>query len=234
MKIGIMQPYLFPYIGYWQLIHAVDAFVVYDDVNYKRGWINRNNILLNGERRLFTIKLEGASQCRLINDIAILDTFSGFVKTLRQYYNKTPFFREVMDLLNKIIMFDKSNLAAFIAGSISIIAEYMEIDTKLLMSSDIEKNNSLKGQAKIIDICNILRATEYINAIGGVELYNAAAFKENGVKLKFLKTNFVPYEQFKNEFIPGLSIIDVMMFNSKEKIRDMLKNYELFAPSTQS
>ena len=235
MKLAIMQPYLFSYIGYWQLIHAVDAFVVYDDVTFiKGGWINRNNILLKGERRLFTIKLDGASSYRLIKDIAISDKFTDFTKTLPQYYSKAPFFKDVMDLIDRIIMFDKLNLAAFIANSILIIAEYIGIYTKFLMSSDIEKDNSLKGQAKVIEICRILGATEYINAIGGVELYSAAAFAEYGIELKFLKTNFVPYKQFENEFIPGLSIIDIMMFNSKEKILDMLNNYELITPSTQS
>jgi len=232
MKLAIMQPYLFPYIGYWQLLHAVDTFAIYDDVTYiKGGWINRNNILLNGERWCFTIKLDGASSYKLIKDIAILDTFSSFRKTLSENYSKAPFFKEIVDLVNRIIECDKTNLATFIKNSISLIAKYIGINTSLLLSSDLEKNNSLKGQAKVIDICRVLRATEYINAIGGLELYNAAAFTENGIELKFLQTNFVPYKQFKNEFIPGLSIIDIMMFNHKEKITDMLNNYELIIPS---
>ena len=227
MKLAIMQPYLFPYIGYWQLIQAVDTFVVFDDVNYiNRGWINRNNILIGGKSRLFTIALGGASQNRLINDIAILDTFSDFVKTLRQNYSKAPFFGDVMGLVERAIAFDKANLAAFIANSISIICDYIGIGTRLLMSSDIEKDNSLKGQAKVIEICRLLGATEYINSIGGTELYDASVFAENGIELKFLKTEFATYRQFKNEFVPGLSIIDVMMFNAKEEVKEMLDDYE--------
>ena len=228
MKIAIMQPYLFPYIGYWQLLHAADVFVVYDDVTYiKGGWINRNNILMGGQRRLFTIKLDGASSYRLIKDIAILDTFSDFVKTLRQNYSKAPFFKDVMDLVERLIDFEKTSLSAFIANSISTICDYLGIGVKLLTSSDIEKDNSLKGQAKVIEICRILGAGEYINAIGGTELYDASTFAENHIELKFLKTNFVPYKQYKNEFIPGLSILDVMMFCSVDEIRDMLDDYEL-------
>ena len=228
MKLAIMQPYLFPYIGYWQLLNAADAFVVYDDVTYiKGGWINRNNILMGGQRRLFTIKLDGASSYKLIKDIAILDTFSDFVKTLRQNYSKAPFFGDVMNLVEMVIAFDKSNLADFIANSISIISDYLGIGTKLLMSSDIEKDNSLKGQAKVIEICRLLGATEYINSIGGTELYDASVFAENGIELKFIKSDFVPYKQFKNEFVPGLSIIDVMMFNTRAAIQEMLCNYEI-------
>ena len=231
MKLAIMQPYFLPYIGYWQLIHAVDIFVVYDDVTYiKSGWINRNNILMDGKRRLFTIKLAGASSFRLIKDIAIFDTFSNFIKTMRQNYSKAPFFKDFMDLADRIVTFDKSNLAAFIANSILIIGDYLGIDTKLLASSDIEKNNSLKGQAKVVDICRVLGATEYINAIGGVELYDAGAFAENGVELKFLQTSFAPYKQFDNEFVAGLSIIDVMMFNPKDKIREMLNDFTFINP----
>ncbi len=228
MKVGIMQPYLFPYIGYFQLIYLVDKFVLYDDVNYiKKGWINRNNIIINGQKKLFTISLSGASQNKLINEIYIADDFKTFIKTIRINYSKAPFFNETMELIEKILLYENRNLSLFIKNSFEILLEYLNITTELLLSSDIKKNNELKGQQKIMAICKELNTSTYINPIGGMELYKKETFKAKNIKLHFLKTNFTEYKQFKNEFISGLSIIDVMMFNSVEEINDMLENYEL-------
>ncbi|GHU50077.1 hypothetical protein AGMMS49975_00390 [Clostridia bacterium] len=226
MKLAIMQPYFLPYIGYWQLIYAVDKFVVYDDVNYiKSGWINRNNILSNGKKQLFTVKLSGASSFKLINQITVIDDFAKFTRMLQQNYQKAPRFKEVMALVSEILDFNKDNLALFILNSIRIITEYLEIDTELLLSSDLEKDTFLKAQEKVIDICARLKATEYYNAIGGKELYSTKDFRDRGIDLKFLKTNFVPYSQFGKEFVAGLSILDVLMFNEIETIREMLGDY---------
>jgi len=228
MKVGIMQPYLFPYIGYFQLIYLVDKFVLYDDVNYiKKGWINRNNIIINGQKKLFTISLSGASQNKLINEIYIADDFKTFIKTIRINYSKAPFFNETMELIEKILLYENRNLSLFIKNSFEILLEYLNITTELLLSSDIKKNNELKGQQKIMAICKELNTSTYINPIGGMELYKKETFKAKNIKLHLLKTNFTEYKQFKNEFMSGLSIIDVMMFNSVEEINDMLENYEL-------
>jgi predicted small secreted protein len=228
MKLGIMQPYLFPYLGYWQLIKAVDLYVVYDDVTYiKGGWINRNHFLINGEKKLFTIKLKNAGSYKLINEIEILDDFANFTKMLQTNYSKAPYFHKVMELIKNIIVFDRSNLSLFILNSFKIILEYLNIKTNLLLSSSIEKDNSLKGKEKVLAICKHLKAAEYYNAIGGYELYKKEEFKEQGISLFFLKTNITPYTQFKGSFTPGLSIIDVLMFNSPGTINDMLDNFEL-------
>ncbi|GHV57691.1 hypothetical protein AGMMS49579_23930 [Spirochaetia bacterium] len=231
MKLGIMQPYLFPYIGYWQLIKAVDTYVIYDDVSYiVRGWINRNNLLINGEKKLFTISLNGASPNKLINEISIADEFNNFLKMLEHNYSKAPYFEQVMKLIKEIVIYDKSNLALFIANSIKIILAYLYINTKLALSSSLDKDNSLKGRDKILDICKLLDASDYYNAIGGIELYSKEEFMQNNINLYFLKTDFISYKQFRNGFIPGLSIIDVMMFNSPEQINQMLDKYELILP----
>jgi len=228
MRLGIMQPYFMPYNGYWQLIKCVDKYVIYDDVNYiNRGWINRNNILVNGKKQLFSISLNGASQNKLINAISISDDFVKFRKTIAMAYSKAPYYYDISSLINKIIGFPKDNLANFIGNSIELVCDYLDIKTRLIMSSSIEKNNSLKAQDKILDICSILKADTYINAIGGQELYKKEDFAKEGIRLDFIKSKYIEYPQFKNEFVPWLSIIDVMMFNSVGEISFMLDKYDL-------
>jgi len=231
MRLGIMQPYLFPYIGYWQLINAVEKYIIYDDVNYiKGGWINRNRILIAGQPCCFTLKLQKATQNKLINEHTILDDVEHRRKmllTLKHAYTGATYFRTVYPMLEKIILHDQNNLAQFLFFSIKTICEYLGINTEILVSSNIEKDNSLKAQEKVIAICKTMEATNYINAIGGQSLYSCAAFAEENIKLNFLQTKNCSYKQFDNEFVPNLSIIDVMMFNSTQEIRRLLGEYDL-------
>jgi hypothetical protein len=228
MIVGIMQPYLFPYIGYWQLIKVVDAFVIYDDVNFiKQSYINRNNILVNGQKQLFTLELIGASSFKLINEVKVGRNTSKLLKTIQQNYIKAPYYGIVCPVIEDVLTQKEENLAKFIGYSLQKISEYLGINTKFIYSSDIEKDNSLKAQDKVIEICKILKATKYINAIGGQELYSKDIFRQSEIELNFLKTEFKEYKQMKNEFIPYLSIIDVMMYNNKNEIKGMLKRYEL-------
>lgn len=228
MTLGIMQPYFMPYIGYWQLLAAVDTYVIYDDVNYiKKGWINRNNILVNNDKQMFTISLNGASQNKLINEITIADDFTKLRKTIHMAYHKAPYYNDVMALLDKIFSYQSSNLADFIANSIELVCQYLDIQTKIIMSSDIEKDNSLKGQDKILEICKLLNADTYYNAIGGQELYDKNIFEKENINLYFVQSNVVPYPQYENEFISGLSMIDILMFNSIDNMQKMLKHYSL-------
>lgn len=228
MKVGIMQPYFMPYIGYWQLMKTVDKYVIFDDVNFiKRGWVNRNNILNNGQKYMFSIALRAASQNKYFNEIYVLDDFVKFRKTLMACYKKAPYYTSVMPLMDEIFSFEDKCLSHFLRNSFDIVLNYLNIQTTLLYSSDIRKDESKKGQDKILDICSVLGATQYINAIGGQELYEKEKFAENGIKLNFLQTEVVQYKQFENEFVPGLSMIDVLMFNSLEEINRMLDNFEL-------
>jgi len=227
MKVGIMQPYFMPYIGYFQLMKAVDKYVVYDDVNYiNKGWINRNRILIGQEAKLFTIPLAGASQKKRINEIFIADNFVKLQKTLRMNYSKAPFFKDVMHLFDAIFAHPDKQLALFILHSFRVVLEYLDIKTDFILSSCIEKDNSLKGQNKILTICKELEADTYINAIGGQDLYDRNIFNAHGIELKFLRPKPVTYVQFRHEFVPNLSMIDVLMFNSPEKIVKMLDAYE--------
>ena len=237
MKIGIMQPYFLPYIGYWQLLNVVDKYVIYDDVNYiNRGWINRNRILLNSKDKMITLSLKEVSQNKLIKEIELLNNEKErekLLKTISQSYKKAPFYDEVYPLIEEILNYKEINLEKFLENSIKKIIEYLEIDTTILISSEIEKDNMLKGKNKILDICKNLGASEYYNAIGGQELYSYEEFNKESIKLKFLKSGNIEYKQFKNEFIPNLSIIDVMMFNSKEKIKEFLNNYTLIGENNE-
>lgn len=227
-KLAIMQPYLFPYLGYFQVMNAVDEYVIYDDVNFiKGGWINRNSLLVNGKPTLFSAALTQASPHKLINEITIQDDFKKILKTISLAYGRAPYYEPVYELVSRICNFQDKNLAAFITNSFREIAAYLDIATKLIVSSTLDKDNSLRAQDKVIHICERLQATTYINAIGGVELYDKTAFTEHGIELYFLKTNVVTYEQYGKDFVPNLSIIDVLMFNSKESIRQMLEEYVL-------
>ena len=230
MKIGIMQPYFMPYIGYFQLIKAVDKYVIYNDVNYiKRGWVARNNILIDKKKQLFSINLRNASQNKQFTDIQIIDDFTKLTKTLELNYTKAPYFKPTIELLKYIFSFSEKRLDLFLANSIQRIISYLHIDTELILSSDIRKDNMLKGQDKILSICQILKADTYYNAIGGKELYNQKEFADNGISLYFLKTNEgLSYSQFpRMQFIPNLSIIDVLMFNSPKEVNELLLQYQL-------
>lgn len=216
-----------PYIGYWQLINAVDEYIIFDDVNFiKRGWINRNNILLNGQAHMFSISLKESSQNKLINEIEIADDFKKLFKTMEMAYKNAPYKNEILDILNNLFFSNEKNLADFLTNSIITVLEYLDIH-KIFKSSKLNNNKQLHTQDKILDICKICHATEYINAIGGQDLYDKEKFKNNNIDLYFLQPNITPYKQFKNDFIGSLSIIDVLMFNSSIEIKEMLNNFKL-------
>ncbi|HHB51423.1 MAG TPA: hypothetical protein ENK75_00020 [Saprospiraceae bacterium] len=228
MKVGIMQPYFFPYIAYYQLIEEVDTYVIADDLNFiKNGYINKNSILLDGKPFKISLQLRGASQNKHINQIEVGENGSSLLSTIRNAYKKAPFFADVYPLLEKILLNNDKNLGTFLGFSIKEIVDYLDIQTEIVYSSEIDKDNSLKFDARIIDICHQLGADHYINAIGGQKLYDKKRFLQNGVKLSFLETEYLEYSQYNNEFLPNLSMIDVMMFNSKEEINGMLKKYHI-------
>lgn len=231
MKLAVMQPYLFPYIGYFQLMNAADRFVIYDDVNFiKKGWINRNNILVNGKANLFTVPLKNASQNKLINELEISEISEwkkDLLKTIELSYRKAPCFEEVFDIIIRIINNDETNISGYIYQSLEKVNSFLNIDTEIVRSSSVYQNRLLKQQKRIIDICKKENAGEYINPIGGLELYSKKLFRENEIDLYFIKSNEIVYRQFNNEFSGSLSIIDVMMFNPKDQINDFLNDYEL-------
>lgn len=231
MKLGIMQPYFLPYIGYWQLIFAVDKFVIYDDVNFiKGGWINRNRLLENGNAAYFNVNMQGASPNKLICDIdKMCDEIKDakLLKRIMACYKAAPYFEQVYPMMEKIIMCKEQNLSKYLASSIKEVCNYLQIDTTIVMSSDVDKDCSLRAQDKVIDICKRLGADSYYNAIGGQSLYDKETFQKEGIELRFIETENIVYAQYGNEFVPFLSIMDVLMFNGVDKVKEYLAMYKL-------
>lgn len=232
MTLAIMQPYFFPYIGYWQLINAVDTFVIYDNIQFsKKGWFHRNNILLNGKKTLFSIPLKKDSDSLDVVDRFISDgadkEINKIIRQVENGYKKAPYFKDIFPMIKEIFQNDEKNLFEYIYNSVVKICDYLEIDTKILISSEININHTLKSQDKVMALNKALNATKYINPIGGTELYDFQKFKKENIELCFLESDVPEYKQFADEFTSYLSIIDIMMFNSKDEIKEMLKEYKL-------
>ena len=219
-----------PYIGYWQLLAAVNTYVVYDNIQYtKKGWINRNRILLNGKDEYITIPLRKDSDYLNVDQRYLSDTFDRN-KLLHQIvgaYHKAPYFRTFYPIVEDIINYAGNNLFQYLFHSIQSIKDILQINTNIVISSTIDIDHSLKGKDKVLALCKALKADTYINAIGGQELYDKDEFSQNIVDLHFLQTNKIEYPQFHNPFVPNLSIIDVLMFNSPEQTKELLTQYAL-------
>lgn len=231
MKIAIVQPYFFPYIGYYQLINAVDKFIVYDDVNFmKKRWINRNHILIGGEPRFITVPLKKVSQNKLIKDVEIDNDSKWKQKILRSIelaYKKTPMHDTVFPLIQRVIHSEETHISRLATLSLKTVAEYLGFDTDFVDSSTVYENSPLKAQDRILDICRQESADAYINPIGGTELYSREDFLNNKVRLNFLKPSAIEYPQYHHAFVSPLSIIDVLMFNARERVREFLEQYTL-------
>jgi len=228
MKLAIMQPYFFPYIGYFQLIHAVDAFVVYDDVNFtKGGWINRNFILSQGKRTRIILQSRGASQNLLINQILVGDNQVKLLKSIQQSYVKAPHYNDVMPLIEGVLINGERNLAKYLAHGLRAVCSYLGLTAEWVFSSDLQKDNTLRGQQKVLSICHVMGADHYINLPGGRSLYESTLFEKEGIKLSFIAPKKIEYKQRNKSFEPFLSIIDVMMFNDQEQCSKLLRGYAL-------
>lgn len=232
LKVAIMQPYFLPYIGYWQLINAVDKFVVYDNIEYtKKGWINRNRFLQNGKDELFTLPLKKDSDYLHIRDRHLSENFEAEQKKLlRRFenaYRKAPNYEEGIVLLKDCLLFDENKLFQYIFNSLKTVCTYLDIKTKLIVSSELEMDHSLRKERRVIAICKALEATDYINPIGGMNLYNKQDFTEQSLNLHFQQVKPYSYTQFDDEFVPHLSIVDVVMFNNKVELNNLIQGMEL-------
>ena len=232
MILGMMQPYFYPYLGYWQLMNMVDEYILYDDVNYiKGGWINRNRIKINGADGLFGITVKKASQNKKINELEVCMTPQDREKLINKVkcsYAKAPYSKDVLELFEDTLNYENTNLAEYLAYSNRRIAEFMGITTPIYSATELNLDHTNRAQQRIIDICKLRGATEYVNAIGGKELYTRDNFEDEGIKLKFLRMDSdIVYPQGKGDFIPSLSILDVLMFNSKEEVKELLNRYTI-------
>lgn len=231
MKLAIMQPYFFPYLGYFQLLKAVDKFVVYDDVNFiKQGWINRNFILHDCNPLRVTIPLKQASSFRPIDETQIASFSSWkkkFLQTISQAYGHAPFFKEVYPLVETVIEDDCITIAQLASNSIFAVLEYLELPLEVEPTSRRYMNQHLKGQERVLDICRIECCEKYYNLPGGMDLYEREAFEQAGIDLWFVQPADVSYKQFACKFVPKLSMIDVLMFNDRKTVVSYLDQYEI-------
>ncbi|KHD11749.1 WbqC-like protein [Candidatus Thiomargarita nelsonii] len=232
MKLAIMQPYLFPYLGYFQLISAVDRFVFYDDVNFiKGGWINRNRLFLSGGIRYITIPLSKASPFLKINEVVVQEHNlwrRKMLESVRQSYSKAPYFTSVYNIFREVLFADEKKIATIAKLSVISVSEYLELKVRFVNSSSCYNNSNLTGMERVLDICRLENADDYYNLSGGRLLYDDKIFKLNNINLNFVEPHLKLYAQFSDKFYPGLSIIDVLMFNDVNAVREMLNAEESF------
>jgi len=230
-KVAIMQPYFFPYIGYFQLIAAVDLFIVHDRVKYvKKGWINRNRILRDGTDAVISLPIMHDSDALDIRDRRVATDFDRdhLLNRIRESYRRAPFFAQTMPLVESVIRREESNLFQRLLHGVNAVCAHIGIKTPIVPASSIAIDHSLRSQDKVIALARAVHAGVYINAIGGVELYDSAAFRRAGLELRFLRSQHFEYPQFGKPFVPWLSIIDVLMFNPLSAIQErMVTGYDL-------
>lgn len=232
MILGMNQPYFFPYLGYWQLMNLADLYILYDDVNFiKGGWIHRNKIKINQEGAYFNLKIRKASQNKRINELEISMTKEDYrllLEKIRNAYAKAPYRDQVLGLLQDIFSCGETNLAFFLEYAIKKTAAYMGIETPIYSATRLQLDHTHRGFRRIVDICHQMNCDTYINAIGGKELYTKEEFAEENIKLGFLRMNDdITYEQGKDDFIAGLSIVDVLMYNNQDEVKALLTRYTL-------
>ena len=219
MKIGIMQPYFLPYLGYWQLMYNAETFIIYDDVTYiKQGWINRNKILVNSKPVYLTLQLHQASSFKLIKDTEISINPAKMSKTIYQAYRRSKIFDDIYPVFNEIIYTQTNNLADFVINSISQIQQYLGIKTITLRSSSLPIPKMLKSAERVKFVCKYISdSVVYINSIGGTNLYDREDFKKDGIELRFLRPEIKPENT--------LSILDLMFKYPKETLLNMLTDF---------
>jgi hypothetical protein len=232
MRLAIMQPYFFPYIGYFQLMSAVDHFLIHDDVQWiKGGWINRNRISVHGREQMLTLPVESGGNNGLICHRKLAADFDRqrerMLRLLREAYQRAPQFDSVFSLVHSIMHHVTENACDLIVFSLRQTASYIGIRTSISRSSELAKDETLRAEDRVLELCRLCGAVHYINPIGGVELYSKQRFEEQGIGLSFLQPGITEYRQLRLPFLPALSILDVMMFSSPEQVRAMLAAYEL-------
>jgi len=230
VKLAIMQPYFFPYLGYFQLINCVERFVIYDNIEFtKAGWIRRNRILNHDRDRYIVVPVKKASDYSHVCDLKIAESYDykKMLRIIKAAYERAPYFDDIFALLRNIIPPKNNCLFDYLFSVTKSLCAYHDIQTQFIVSSSININHSLKAQEKVIALCTALAANEYINPISGKPLYDKCSFAESGIELSFHRMADITYNQFKDPFIPNLSIIDVMMFNSRERIKELLNMYTL-------
>lgn len=224
--IGLMQPFFLPYIGYFQLMNAVDFFIVLDNVEYsKKSYVKRNILNLNGKDKLFSIPIKKSKDNSKINELILSEKFRDFkIKFYNQFktnYYYADYYDEAIELLNEIFSTDEIRLSNFLVNQLKVIAKKFEMNTTIATSSDYLKDNYDTKEERIFDICKKLESKIYINAIGGRKLYSKEFFSLQGIDLKFIQKNIV------NKNIGYYSILNDVAIYGIKTLRKKLYDYEL-------
>lgn len=249
MKIAIMQPYFLPYIGAFQMINAVDQYLVYGEVNYRNdGWCHKNRMILKNQGHIFfRVAMNGAGIHKTFNDVLVDPSMKWrdrIAKTYELNYSKTKYYVDVKGLLEMVLYCRCETLTDFNYNSLKVVCDYLGIGAKLTINKPLEliieenlrRNKSLINEnisvdnktRRIIEICNYLNADTYYNPIGGLNLYNKNEFEACGIQLSFLKTSDICYRQDgNNKFVPNLSIIDVISNCGKDGTLRLLNEFTL-------
>jgi hypothetical protein len=225
--MALMQPYFFPYIGYFQLMAACDLFIVADDVQYiEQGWVNRNRILVNAAPAWLTIPVADAAHSVPIGrreyllDHRLTKRIRGRIVGA---YRRAPCIEQAMSVVDEALACSDANVATYNAHVLRTVARYLGITTPVTMASALPVS-SATGATRVLQRCRQVGASSYVNAIGGLQLYTREDFAAEGVSLRFLRPFLPEYAQFGHVFVPALSIIDVMMFNEPASISAMLRH----------
>lgn len=235
MKIAIMQPYFFPYVGYISLIKNTEQFILLDEVQFIRhGWIERNRILKqNGDWLYIKVPILKNGQKTLIKNI-LIDNQKNWKQTilsqLEIYKKISPNYNITVNLIKELFDNEYSDIVSLNRDSLNIICNYLKIDSNIKIYSQLNLNikQPIFADEWALNICQSLGyVTEYWNPIGGEDFFDKSKYQENNIRISFQKVKLEEYNQKNTSFIPGLSIIDVLMFNSIEKIHEMLDNFEL-------
>lgn len=228
MKVAVMQPYLFPYLGYYQLAHCADVFVLYDDVTFiKGGYINRNRVLVNGQPQRVTIPVPGASSNKKINELCFSGDIRKALTTIKQAYAKAPYFQDVFPMVEGVLTHPDRDIPSICRLGIEKVFGYLGLDTRLMLSSNLEYDRALPAADRLVEICQMLGANDYVNSIGGQALYSKAHFEGRGCNLSFISMDEVSYSQGQDEFVPNLSIIDALMWCDRATVIQLLDKYQL-------
>jgi hypothetical protein len=223
-----MQPYLFPYLGYYQLAVAADRWVFHDDVMYiKQGYINRNSILVNGAAHRFSVPIREQSDSRAINEHYAIPPFDKILRIIDQAYAKAPNFSRVFPIVASVLDGRETNIARIAGTSLHAVLDYLGIGIQASWSSAFSGHQHLKAQDRVLAICRTMVASEYVNPIGGIKLYDEAAFATRGIRLRFHHMRSVSYHQGNFPFVPNLSMIDVLMHNDPDRVKSLLRECDL-------
>ncbi len=231
--VAVMQPYLFPYLGYFQLIREADVFVFYDDVDFiTRGWINRNRILINGDSDIFTVPCSNASQNKKIEDVLVSNQWhpEKLLKKVKLTYANAGHFDAAFPTVETVIEEAGDQISVLAENSVRKVANYLNLDVDFYRSSDLPVDQSLGRAERLIELTKYFGASTYVNMEGGKDLYDKPTFADREITLHFLSPNLPEYEQYTAEngtFHSGLSIIDVMMNVEPSRTREMLDTYQL-------